>query len=183
LVLSINGRPLPLDSLAEPVAVTPGSFELAVQLPQRATIHLTGTARAGKLTTFEAAWKAKDDGQDKPPAETRDFGGVRTGGVVLVGLGVAGLAAFAWSGSMAKREFSALEAECGQNPCLASYADRIDKGRRLQTVANASLVVGGAAAAAGVAMIIFGEPGDAPSATASLALQAYPLGATLRLQF
>src|SRR5690606_36414471 len=88
-------------------------------------------------------------------------GGVplRTIGFVAAGVGVAGLAAFAIAGSMAKSEFDTLEEECGSARCTdPKYADNVDSGKRMQTIANIGLIVGAVGVVAGGTLIVLGGP-------------------------
>jgi hypothetical protein len=100
--------------------------------------------------------------QDSDPADTADTtndGTLRTLGFVSAGVGVAGLIAFGIAGSMAKSEFDQIEEECGSQRCSdPKYADNIDSGRRLQTMANVGLVVGAVGLVAGGTMILLGGP-------------------------
>jgi hypothetical protein len=117
---------------------------------------------------FGAANAEADETEDSAPetvvagsgsAGEPSGGGLRTAGFVVAGVGVVGLAAFGIAGSMAKSEFDRLEDECGGERCSdPKYADNVDSGKRLQTIANIGLIVGAVGLVAGGTMIFLGGP-------------------------
>lgn len=183
MTLRLNGRLLSTAALTEPVPVAPGPFVLTAEAPGRAAHRVSGTTYGGALASLDVIWPTSATKPTTGDSPTFTMNSMRIGGFVVAGVGVAGVAAFAISGTMAKNEFDALEEACGGAPCSAAFADRIDRGRTLQTVANVSLAVGGAAMLAGTTMIIFGGTGTAEASTTALSLQPYPLGASLRGRF
>ena len=102
------------------------------------------------------------------PVKTKG-GSLRTIGFVVAGVGVAGMAVFAITGSMSNSKFDEVESGCGSKRCTdPKYADTIDSGKRLETIANVGLVVGGVGLLAGGAMILFGGPTVEKTGTASV---------------
>ncbi len=85
-------------------------------------------------------------------------GAVRIVGVVVAGVGLGGMGAFAAFGNLAQARYNALRDACGVNPCDPSINDQIDEGASYQRYANIGLGVGLTSLAAGITMIIVGGP-------------------------
>jgi hypothetical protein len=77
-------------------------------------------------------------------------------GSVLTGVGVVGMAGFGYFGMKSRSTYDDLAAKCGPSKCGSSERDEADRGKREQTIANVSLVVGGVALATGVTLIVIG---------------------------
>jgi hypothetical protein len=119
-----------------------------------------------------------------PPGDTgaQSGGGVRIAGFVIAGIGVAGMAVFGITGMMARSRFATLEEECGGKRCAdPKYADVVDSGMTLTTVANIGLIAGAAGIAGGGLMILLGGPSSpaAPQSGAALSLSPFMRGARL----
>jgi hypothetical protein len=121
----------------------------------------------GETRTLALAFGAApaDDVEPAPgpapdqPRVTESGGGLRTIGFITAGVGIAGIAVFGITGSMAKSEFDTIEEECGGERCTdPKYADNVDRGKRLQTIANVGLIVGAVGLVAGGTMIVLGGP-------------------------
>jgi len=133
-------------------------------------------------TTGPIARPTRPDGT--PPTTG---GEIRIAGFVIGSLGVAGLAAFGVTGGLALDRLSTLEEECGaETPCPddAAHNDLIAEGRTLQTAANVSLGIGAGLLAAGVFMVAFGGPREAPTSPVAIELTftGMGLGASLKLR-
>lgn len=174
-VVYIGTRALSGEQLGVPVAVMPGTLDVRAEAPGRAPVLREVELAAGKtrtitLTMDEAAPEAEVSDQipDEPTGSTSSMGGIRITGFVVAGLGVAGLAVGAGLAAKAQSDFDALDEECQSMTCPEGEQGRVDDGRMLTTVANASLIVGGILAAGGAAMIIFGGNDDDGDASATL---------------
>ena len=78
--------------------------------------------------------------------------------MVITGIGLGGMGAFAAFGNLAQNRYSDLRTACGVNPCDPSLNPQIDEGATYQLYANVGLGVGLASLAAGITMIIVGGP-------------------------
>jgi hypothetical protein len=183
LTLKLNNRQIALITLAEPLGVAPGRYTLVARAAGRSPLTLKGRIGADELATIDVNWNEAKSEEPSTEEPSPPMGKLRIGGIVVGSFGVASLAAFGVTAVMAKNEFRALEDKCGTTPCPPELGDRVDKGRTLQTVANVSLAVGGAAILAGSAMILFGGPSDAEPVASQLVFQASPFGASLRGRF
>ena len=171
--VTLNGVRVAPDKLGTTLAVDPGTVTIAAKHVDGRTVFQEKVVAAGKVETvdlvFPSEKNAGKQGTDsnvmgstspKDQAESASKGGgVRVAGGVVLGLGVAGMALFGITGFMAKSRFTTLETECGGARCTdAKYADVIDSGKTLTTVANVGLGVGVAGIVGGTLMMIFGGP-------------------------
>lgn len=172
--VTINGAAVPPARLGLPIVVDPGDKVVEVTRPGAAAQRRAVTVRAGEIKTvaFEAPRAAP------PPAPTG--GRVRVAGFVVAGVGVVGAVVAAVAAPIAQSKFSTLEKECGAVRCVDSkYADVVDSGRTMDTLAGVGLAVGVAGLVGGGLMIAFGGPSQAP-ARATVAVS--PTSAQLRYE-
>lgn len=164
--VTINDEPFDLSKLGSEVALLPGEIVVKVQAPGRDMVRRSLELSGGEAKTLAMALPAArpDDGPDEGPDEG-DGGGmspIRAAGIGVAGLGAAGIVVFAVTGSMSKSKFDEVEAACDGKKCTdEGFAEDIDDGKTLETIANISLIAGGVLLAAGVTMIVMGE--DEPS--------------------
>ncbi|MBK7579375.1 MAG: hypothetical protein IPI67_04130 [Myxococcales bacterium] len=170
--VELNGRVLSAPEVGQPLPVDAGEVVVRAMAEGAAPIEKRVKIAAGATQTVTLVFR--EEGQAAPaPTETTDTkplapkkegGSLRTAGYVLAGVGVAGLAVFAITGSMANSKFSELEDECGSKRCTdPKYGDTVDSGKRLETIANIGLVAGGVGLLAGGALIVFGGSKEQPS--------------------
>lgn len=161
--IEVDGAVLAEADRGVPFPVDPGAHEVVARAPGKQTVTREIEIAAGETKTV--ALLLPDAAVDEPVAVDEGSGGptlsgVQIGGIVVGVLGLGGLATFAATGSMAKSRFDRLAEECGGVRCTDPiYADVVDEGKTLQTVANVTAVVGGVLLAGGVAMIVFGGEG------------------------
>lgn len=168
--LSLNDRTLASDRLGVPRTVEPGLQQVVVTAPNRKRARHEVDLKGGQTRTLTVAPGALLSGEGptgpKPPGGTpppdgseATGGGVRIAGFVVGGLGLAALGVMIGTNVAADAELDTLERECGTERCTdPSYADTVDRGQTLETVANVSLVAGAVLLAGGIGMIIFGGP-------------------------
>ncbi len=93
-------------------------------------------------------------GPDEPEPGPRRLDGLQRAGIVLTGLGVAGLAVGGGFGVLAIQRKDAADQRCPEpTRCFADGAQRLDQARRAGLVSTTTLVVGGVLLAAGVTML------------------------------
>lgn len=166
--VTVNDEAIEPERLGQPMAVMPGKIRVRASAEGSAPIERSLEVAAGETKTLALAFGDADAASTapgdapapEPRAEPAPSGGtLRTVGFVTAGVGLAGLAAFGIAGSMAKGEFDTLEDECGSQRCSdPKYADTVDRGKRMQTIANIGLVVGAVGLVAGGTMILLGGP-------------------------
>jgi len=172
--VEVNGKPLDATQVGQPVAVAPGDVVARAHGDGAAPVEKQVQIAAGATLTVTLVFKpeaAQGPATAEKPAvsaaaTTKSRGsGLRTAGYVVAGVGVVGIAVFAVTGSMANAKYSELEDKCGSARCSdPKYADTVDSGKRLDTIANVGLIAGGVGLLAGGAMIVFGGPREQKSA-------------------
>jgi hypothetical protein len=175
LKVELDGTALSDDQLAEPIAVQPGKHQVVASAEGRDTVTREVLIAAGHTKTLKLSLEVPAPPQEKPepkpappppplqekPKPKPATAPLRTVGYVVAGVGAASLAAFATTGLMAKGKYDKVHDACGGERCTdPKYADDIDSGKSLQTIANVTLVVGAVAVVAGSALIVFGGPGE-----------------------
>jgi hypothetical protein len=180
----LAGAPLAPERLGLPVAVKPGKVTVEVEMPGLKPVRREENVAAGQTKTVFVApgdagtassgASAGSDGGTKADAtepSKRTGGGVRVAGFAVAGLGVVGLGTFAVTAALAQQKYDTLTKECGGKRCTdPKYADTVDAGKRLDTIALASVIVGGVAAATGAVMIALGGPKEEKRATPTVAV-------------
>jgi hypothetical protein len=176
--VELNGKVLETPRVGVPVAVAPGEVDIKGSAEGSEPVSKHVKVQAGETQTVTLVFKEKstaspDEAEpaaapNEPTHDTphkKSGGGLRTAGYVTVGVGVAGLAVFAITGSMAASKFNQLKSDCGGKRCTdQKYADTVDSGKRLETISNVGLIVGGLGVIAGGTMIIVGGPKEKASA-------------------
>ncbi len=189
--VTLNGTPLDPSRLGKPVAVVPGDLLIRAQPDGGVVTEKSVEMKAGETQTvtmvLETHGSTESDApppvvesQSDAPTDQPKGGTLRTIGFVTAGVGVAGIAVFAIAGSMSSSKFKQVEDDCGGKRCTdPKYGDTIDSGKRLETIANVGLVVGGVGLLAGGAIILFGGPKSTEktgSASVSIAPGSWSVG-------
>ncbi|HKO90508.1 MAG TPA: hypothetical protein VJU61_05115 [Polyangiaceae bacterium] len=177
VAVSLEDQPLvsSLDGMAIPV--DPGKHRFVFQRPGQAPVSLALEIREGEK--FRAIDVPLESPSASPAAEPADSAAPATGwsprvvgGATLIGVGVAGLAAFTWLGLSARSEEKELES-C--KPCSDA---RIDSVETRYLLANISLGVGVVALGSATWLLLTDSPGKAAGENdlAGLSLVAGPRG-------
>lgn len=193
VVVRVNNRELPSAAVGVPMAVMPGHLEIVTQArgfhADRREVDLEAGHQAAvtvtlrRRTTLEGIDENPTGGAGEPsgaaPAGASRGGVPRVVPWVVMGVGVAGLAAFAVTGLMASGAYDTLETRCGGVRCPVDEQGAVDDGRTLQTVANVSLGIGLAGLATGAVLMAFRRPAErapAPPVQVSLGPRGVLLG-------
>lgn len=163
------GVPQPMD-LGEHVVVAVAAGHVEV----RSAITLAEGERRSLAVAPGPALAA--DGA--PEAEAGS--GRRTAGFVLGGVGVAGVAVGAITGIVTLGKKSTTTAHCTKTACDQVGFDAESAGKTSGTISTVTFLVGGAALAAGVTLVLVSRPRRAPT-TATVAPLALPGGGGLLL--
>jgi len=174
--ISLNGTPLTDAELGAPVAVEPGTVIIVATTPGKPDIRQEEVLSAGQTRTV--ALRFGQTGPTEPgqtpqtpdaPTETSG-GGIRIAGFVALGVGVVGMGMFGVSYAVAGGIESDLEEACGGQRCTESeFADDVDRGKTMDTLANVGLVVGAVGLVSGAAMVLFGGPTEGSDSGATVA--------------
>jgi hypothetical protein len=163
VTVQIGSRALRDEQIGVPIAVMPGTLELVADARGMATITREIEVEAGKTRTLTLSFEpatdddAEEDDDDDEPDDgvSSPVDGLAIAGYVLTGVGVVGLGVGAGLAAKAQSDFDALAEECGNATCPADEQARVDDGRKLTTIANASLIAGGVVAAAGITLVVY----------------------------
>ena len=177
LVVTVAGHVVPAERLGEAFPVAPGPVRVEASAPGRVDFQRQLAIGAGSSEVLAIAMIAEAVAASTAPTTPREMtgGGLRKGGYVVAGIGVAGFATFAVTGLLANSKFNSVSAACGGTHCTdRAYQSQIDAGKTLDLVANIGLGAGIAGLAGGALMILFGGAHEAP-----VAVTASPEGARL----
>jgi hypothetical protein len=172
--VTLNGTPLAAERLGVPVVLAPAEVVVRLTAPDHADVERRVVLKAGDTTTLPLAFAAPAPTPPPPssPAPTA-LGGVRIGGIVVLGVGAAGMATFAGAGVSANNRYDAISAACGGKHCTdPSYHAQIDGGRQLDLAANVGLGVGIAGLLGGALMVALGKPTTAAPPVTGWAMPA-----------
>jgi hypothetical protein len=181
LSVTRDGREIPGVGLGSPIAVDPGIHRIEARAPGRRSWsrEIVVGDQADEHTIVVPELELGDDGA--PPATAPVENGsdaVPIAGWTLVGGGAALLLVGTTLGVVALQRTNDLEGDdtlCGVDRlCTADGLDELDGVRTMANAATALLVIGGAAAVAGGAVLLF-----APQPGTEVALVPSPLGAAL----
>jgi hypothetical protein len=138
-------------------ALAPGSHRVEITAPGKRDLALDVTGRAGETRAIEVALVDDAPASRAPPSASGDASTIasadssqKTWGLVLGGLGLAGIAAGSVTGLMAASKKTALESEA-TDPAIGPsrfYADRTT-AKTFALVSTASFIAGGVGLAAG----------------------------------
>ncbi len=165
LEVRIGSLDIDAEHIGEPIAVKPGQLEISATAPGHKPFNRSLDVAGGSLSTVTMALEtaggkpgagapsggaaASDPGVDDAPTSL-------TLAYVALGVGAAGLATFGVAGYLADQRFNSLEEDCAGGPCPPEKRSEIDGGRRLDTIANIGLIVGGVGVVSGAALLLFG---------------------------
>jgi hypothetical protein len=184
VTLVVDGRAPTLLNEQE-LLLEPGHHEIAATATGYQSVQTTLNVDGGDRTTLELHLKplpadaiaaahrelagpgAATSGSSSTEGSSGDGSLQSTLGFVSLGLGGAGLAAFAVVGALTLGEQSKLHEHCPDRACAPSYHSDVDRYDALKTATTVSLIAGAAFAALGVSLLVF-EPEHAPSERARL---------------
>ncbi|MEZ4442104.1 MAG: hypothetical protein R3B72_23625 [Polyangiaceae bacterium] len=175
--IEVEGRRLTPEEVGLPVVVLPGNVEVVASAEGKEPFRTTVEVAGGGLETVAIVFRDPTPTETPEPEEDGPgLGVLRIAGIAVAGLGVASLATFAATGVLAKSKFDEVEKACGGTRCTdLAYAEDIDSGKQLQTIANATLGIGLGLVAAGTLMIVFGGPSEDDDSAPEAALSVVPL--------
>jgi hypothetical protein len=202
LAITRDGAPLDMATLGVAIPVDPGEHTVEATAPGKRpwSTKVAASAEGASLTveiptladapaapppppppaSGEPGPVASPPGVDEParPAPTAS---VRTAGFVVGAVGLVGLGVGTWFAVSARSKFDDSLSSCApddQNRCSSAGVTRRGEARTDGSLATVAFSVGGAALAAGVALVLF-APGNSDPASARLRIAPALGGATL----
>ncbi len=170
LAVTVDGTSLEERELGTELVLEPGPHRIEAQAAGMAGVTRQVNVDGGEIKTITLSLHKLEAGTQKNPAPptpspgpaapratTSPGAGLRTFGLVIGGVGVAGFAVSLGTGLSAKRTYDDLNRECGAAGCADSaHRNAIDRGKSLQTAANVGLVVGAVGVATGTTLFVVG---------------------------
>lgn len=160
----------------EPLYQAPGRHTIEVTYPDGRQIERTLDLVGGETTRLD--FEPEPSSEKEPdrsvssgaPDHPTPDSGQRTWAYVAGSVGLAGVVGFGVFGMLNRSTHDQLESACDGSLCPSDQADRIDRGRRYQLLANVSLAVGVAGLATGVTLYLTSGRGNVPRESVALRL-------------
>jgi hypothetical protein len=155
--LTLNGAAADPSKLGKPITVLPGRVVIEITRADAPIERREVDVPAGETRTVPLSPSSAPSTSASTGGLLRWIGiGVGAGGVVLIATAIG-------TGVASNDRYSEVEAACGGVRCTdASVVETIDEGKRLETAATATAIIGSLMVAGAVPMIIFGGPEEAP---------------------
>ncbi len=136
----------------KPVEVT---FEIAEGATLTVPMQLVAAPSGSPAWGYPAVTPTPAAPAPAPAPPPRPSSAMKVTGIVIAGVGVAGLAAGAITGAMALGDAGTLSDECNADlVCPGSERDTVSSYRTLSTTSTATFIAGGVLTAGGVALIL-----------------------------
>jgi len=169
-----DGVELSAASFDLPLPVDPGDHVIVVKSPGRTdwqrTFHVTlGQTLALELETGAPSLEGQTPGATASPSpggEPDCASPRRTAGIVLLGVGGAGIAAGLITGAMALSAKHTVDESCTNKICSPEGLDAGDRGGTAATVSTVAFTVGVLGAVVGTYLLVTDKPDAKPATTA-----------------
>jgi hypothetical protein len=154
----IDGAQIPVAALGEPRALDPGAHQISAKVGSGVATALTLETREGETKDVELIVQVppeEEQGAPPPgpgPAPPPEKKGGGAGGIVLLGIGGAGIVLGLVAGGIAMGDKSDLEKTCTNNICGKADHDKLDSAYTWAGVSTASFIIGGLFLAGGLAI-------------------------------
>ncbi len=163
VAVTLDGTPIDEKDMGSSIVVPPGDHHIEATANGVSPAHRDVNVDGGEMKTVILSLTKLEEARAviaPAPAKTRSNESRSAGGVGLLGVGL-----FTVAGLSAKSTFDKLQRECPAGCTDVGHLDDIDRGRILQTGANAGLVIGVLALGTGVTLVILGgeKRGDGTS--------------------
>ena len=172
--ISLDGVAIATEKLSQPVDADPGKHQAHAQADGFAAAEQSFDLQAGaaplevRLVLGQAA-PSPATPPTTPQPGANEGAGPSVPALVLVGVGAASLVVGAVTGGLALSRAGELRDKCPTSPCPTENEPLAHQANTLATVSTVTLIVGGAAAAAGTVWLIVEATGSpaAPAGSAS----------------
>jgi hypothetical protein len=181
-----DGVGLSSSDIGKTMRLDPGEHIIEVRVPGREDrrYHVRLVEGDDKKLVLEAGpleGLMEKDVPSSAPADDRGMSPLMVGGIALGSLGVAAVVVGAVTGGLAIEKKSVVDRDCGPASCRTQEGiDAAASGSTLASVSTATFVIGGAAIATGVFLVLLGLDGG-PSESTAFIVVAAPEGAGLSL--
>jgi hypothetical protein len=176
----LDGLPVAPGRLEKPISLNPGEHTVVVQAPGAEPVTHTRTWGAGQVERIEIAPLGPQSRPVTAPSADGTETGLLAGGLVSLGVGVAGLLMGIVAGQMALDAQSELEERCPSKWCLPEDEELARSAEQNATLSTVGFVVGGVAAGVGAVLLgVAVATASEPSSPPAVALRLGPGTASL----
>jgi hypothetical protein len=154
----VDGAQIPVAALGEPRALDPGQHQISAKVGNGVATAVTLDTREGETKDVELIVQVPPDADASlpppgpgPGPEPKKGG---SGGVILLGIGGAGLAIGLIAGGIALSKKSDLDGKCTDKICGRDDHGELDTAKTWAGVSTASFIIGGLFLAGGLAATI-----------------------------
>jgi len=171
----IDGMPVTL-TLKEPLYQAPGRHTVELTYSDGRHVKRTLDLVGGEVTRLDLEPEASAEKETNllassaAPVRPEPDSGQRTWAYVAGSAGLAGLIGFGVFGMLDRSTHEQLQSTCDGSLCPPEQADRIDRGRRYQLLANVSLAVGIVGLATGTTLYLTSDHGSGSRESVALHL-------------
>ena len=166
--VTIDGTELPASLIGLESRANPGHHVVAVmtaKMQGRSEVDLADGEK--KEVTVELAPIAVEHEEPAPVAKEApppaEHHGARTAGLVMIGLGAAGLVAGGVTGGLTFAKQSDLSAACPNHVCGPESHDLLAQANMFATISTVAFIAGGVLGVAGIVTFIVGKPSAQPA--------------------
>lgn len=190
LHVNVDGTAIGNTAFGVPLPVDPGTHRLEVSAPDRepkqveVIVHADGATTVVQLPSLDAPVpRAESSPAPLPPRDVEDTTEathpLRSVGLVVAGVGAVGMGVGAYFGGLAKSRLDeSNELGCNGAICTSEAAEKRNDARDAGNTSTAFFVAGGALAAGGLALWLFG-PAEREQPAVSGGAMATPRGADI----
>lgn len=174
LVVRIDGAPVPSASWGKPYPVDAGERLLEATATGRLPFEEKLTIRDGESRATTVALTLRPADPTPPPSPVQapvgggDGGTLQPLGLVVGGVGIAGLGLGAVTGALAIGKKSDGDVGCDGNACPPPALAAREDGLTFATISTVGFVAGGVLLAGGVVLFVLGAPDEGGTTTARL---------------
>jgi len=162
--VSMDGEPLPAESLGEKRAMDPGHYRFEADSGGRTTSEEIDLGRGDNVRvtlTFKPVGDPDTDDPIYPGGEDKADGDTyRIAGFIGIGIGGAGLVMGTVAGIVVLNQEGDLEARCADRQCLPPDHEDAEAFDTARTVSTAGFIIGGIGLAAGITLLLIAPDDD-----------------------
>jgi hypothetical protein len=183
--LRVGGRPIPEESWDGPIAAKAGVVRIELSGVQTRDVEIAaGKEAAVDLAKSVAEAKAEEEARLAAEQEEHAGADLFAGGIISLGIGVAGMAVFGTFGGLALTKKSELDDSCVEMRCPSDLSSAAEEGKAFQLTADIALGIGIAGLLTGGGLLIahFSSEDGGGEAEAALVVTPGSIGVSGRFQ-
>ncbi|APR87317.1 hypothetical protein A7982_12666 [Minicystis rosea] len=165
LEVKIDGIVVAREALGTAIPVDPGDHVVSAAAPEKKPFSTKITMKEGQRQTLDVP--ALETAAPPPPPPPPEVRWKLPTGIAALGAGAVLLGVGTYFGARAVSQGGKVSEACPNRTCSPEGLEALDSGRKAASIANGTLIAGGAVAVAGTVLVILGttsKPSDAPRA-------------------